>query len=181
MIEDIEAKRLKDKIDFLKEHHIDKKIEYEIKWILNSYYFENIEIMSRIKDFNSAFFKFKQKKYSQIEELKDLIGVMIICKNKNEIYEIAKIIEDNLAVIQKKDYIKQPKMGYQSIHLKIQNNNEIFYEIQIKTRAMKMAQEVTHDKIYKNQKIPKILRKLLTPIVFNSVLWYDNRSWVKVK
>lgn len=180
MIRKEEQDKLKDKIEFLNKYHINQKIENEIEWILNEYHFENIEITSRIKSFDSALFKFNEKSYEQIEELKDLIGVMIVCKNKKQIYEVTKVIEEKLLVIQKKDYIEQPKMGYQSIHLKIQRDSEIFYEIQIKTEAMKKAQKVTHNKIYKNHKMPKILRDILTPIIFNSVLWYENKISIKI-
>lgn len=179
MIEEKEEGKLKEKIEFLNKYHINQRIEDEIKWIVNDYHFENIEITSRIKSFDSARFKLEQKKYKTIDELKDLIGVMIVCKNETQIYEITKVIEERLLVIQKKDYIKQSKMGYQSIHLKIQRDSKLFYEIQIKTEAMKKAQTVIHNKIYKNQKMPKILRDILTPIIFNSVLWYENINLVK--
>lgn len=179
MITEEERKKLKDKIEFLNKYYINQKIESEIKWILSKYHFEKIEIASRIKSFDSALFKLKQKRYKTIEELKDLIGIMIVCETKSQIYNIVKIIENNLIVIQKKDYIQHPKMGYQSIHLKIQRDNELVYEIQIKTEAMKKAQKVTHNKIYKNQKIPKILRNILTPVIFNSILWHNNAKLIK--
>ena len=166
---------LKTRIDFLKEYNIDKRIKYDIIQLIN-YYFPlyNIEIKSRVKEFSSAFYKYKQKKYTNINQIKDLIGIMIICDNKKEIYDVKECIEKYKKVEKLKDYIKKPLNGYKSIHAYIRHNENLVYEIQIKTNAMQIAQKIVHDKIYKNKKIPDILKKIIMPVMFKVIIIYES-------
>lgn len=168
-------KELEEKILFFKQYHIDKKIKYEILNLIYSYFpYSNITVKSRIKEFDSAFYKYKQKKYQTIYEIKDLIGIMIICNNKEEIYKVKECIEKNTEVIKIKDYIKEPKMGYRSVHIYIKKNNNIIYEVQIKTKAMQIAQTILHDKVYKNFNIPKIIKKIISSAIFDIIIIYEN-------
>ncbi len=166
---------LEERILFLKQNYIEQKIKYEILEILHSYFpYNNIKVKSRIKEFNSAFYKFEHKNYKTIDEIKDLIGIMIICENKKEIYKVKKCIEENKKIIKVKDYIKRPKMGYQSIHIYVEETENIIYEIQIKTKGMQIAQKVVHDYVYKNANSPQKIREVISPLIFNVILMYED-------
>ena len=170
---------LLNRLSFLNENHIDEKIVLQLKGILEKNKFNNVEISSRVKDINSAALKYKEKKYSNINEIQDLIGIMIICKNKKQVYKISECFKEKLNVIKISDYIKRPKMGYKSLHLNITYAPDIIYEIQLKTKPMMVAQEIIHDKIYKNKTMPMILKKILSVVVFNSVKAYEEIvNWI---
>lgn len=164
---------LEKKINFLKNNDIGKKIEKEICNLVYDLKIYDAEINSRIKEFNSAIDKYKRKGYSNVEEIKDLIGIMIICKDKKQIYNITEEIKNKMKVIRIKDYIKKPKMGYKSIHILVETKNEEIYEIQIKTKEMQIAQIVVHKYIYKNEKLSNFLKIILSPIIFKAVMMFE--------
>lgn len=164
---------LEKKINFLKNNNIGKKIEKEICNLVYDLKIYDAEINSRIKEFNSAIDKYKRKGYSNVEEIKDLIGIMIICKDKKQIYNITEEIKNKMKVIRIKDYIKKPKMGYKSIHILVETKNEEIYEIQIKTKEMQIAQIVVHKYIYKNEKLSNFLKIILSPIIFKAVMMFE--------
>lgn len=164
---------LEKKINFLKNNDIGKKIEKEICNLVYDLKIYDAEINSRIKEFNSAIDKYKRKGYSNVEEIKDLIGIMIICKDKKQIYNITEEIKNKMKVIRIKDYIKKSKMGYKSIHILVETKNEEIYEIQIKTKEMQIAQIVVHKYIYKNEKLSNFLKIILSPIIFKAVMMFE--------
>ena len=172
-------KELLEKISFLNENHINENIVLKLKKILEENKFYNIKISSRIKDVKSATLKYNEKNYSNIDEIQDLIGIMIICRNKKQVYKISECLKENLNVIKVSDYIKKPKMGYKSLHLNITDAPNIIYEIQLKTKPMMIAQDIIHDKIYKNKTMPMVLKKILSIIVFNTVKLYEEiLNWI---
>ena len=104
---------------------------------------------------------------------------MIVCRNKKQVYKISECLKENLNVIKVSDYIKKPKMGYKSLHLNITDAPNIIYEIQLKTKPMMIAQDIIHDKIYKNKTMPMVLKKILSVIVFNTVKLYEEiLNWI---
>ena len=57
------------------------------------------------------------------ENIKDIAGVRVICSFPEDIYELADsfLRQDDIVLIEKKDYIKNPKpSGYRSLHLIVQ-------------------------------------------------------------
>ncbi|MCR5627152.1 MAG: GTP pyrophosphokinase family protein [Lachnospiraceae bacterium] len=108
---------------------------------------------------------------SALIEIKDAIGIRIVCSFINDIYtcvdEIKKL--DGVRVINEKDYIKNVKPnGYRSLHMIIgyktdlydANGNkpgEYFVEIQLRTIAMDSWASLEHQLKYKktigNQKL----------------------------
>ena len=57
------------------------------------------------------------------ENIKDIAGVRVICSFPEDIYELADsfLKQDDIVLIEKKDYIKNPKpSGYRSLHLIVQ-------------------------------------------------------------
>lgn len=97
------------------------------------------------------------------EELKDIVGIRVVCKFLNDVYHIVEQIKNvsEYEVIKEKDYIQQPKEnGYRSYHLILQlnlNSERIYAEIQIRTisqdawasleHQMKYKKHITHEKL----------------------------------
>ncbi|MFR1823989.1 MAG: GTP pyrophosphokinase family protein, partial [Clostridium saudiense] len=57
------------------------------------------------------------------ENIKDIAGVRVICSFPEDIYMLADCLlnQDDIKLIEKKDYIKNPKKsGYRSLHLIIE-------------------------------------------------------------
>ena len=97
---------------------------------------------------------------SSIEEnLHDVAGVRIICGFPSDIYTLADAFlkQDDITLIAKKDYIKNPKPnGYRSLHLVIEtpvflsDGKEIVnVEVQIRTIAMDFWASLEHQLKYK--------------------------------
>ena len=165
-------KVIENRIDNLNKNRVDDIIKDLITNSLVDISVVGVE--SRIKKYDSVIEKMKRKKYKSICEVKDLLGVSIICKNLRDVYNvenrIMKIFE-NSAI---KDYIKKNKYGYRGIHvynkINIKGIKNIPLEIQIKTVAMKKAQDKTHDKIYKNKYLPDTIKKVLNYIISNYII-----------
>ena len=85
-------------------------------------------IKTRIKSYDSLVRKIRRKNIpmslASIEEnIKDIAGVRVICSFPEDIYELADsfLKQDDIVLIEKKDYIKNPKpSGYRSLHLIVQ-------------------------------------------------------------
>lgn len=110
----------------------------------------------------------KLKKYgyplsiANIEEhLHDVAGLRVICSFPSDVYTIANafLSQDDVTLITKKDYIKNPKQsGYRSLHLIIQIpiflSNEkrlVKVEIQLRTIAMDCWASLEHQIHYKKE------------------------------
>ncbi len=147
-------KELETKIDILKEE------------LQEFYGYSPMEhITTRIKESESIIKKLEKKNYSltyenMIEKLNDIAGMRIICNFKDDVYKVAEYIEgfQDVRVINKKDYIKNPKKtGYMSYHLIIEVPvnfaKGIMYvkvEIQIRTIGMDFWASLEHKLRYKN-------------------------------
>ena len=79
-------------------------------------------------------------------------------------------VKNDLGNCLEEDYIKNPKNGYKSIHLNYLVEKNIPLEIQIKTKQMKVAQDIVHDKIYKNFSLSEDLRNVLSKLAFLKIL-----------
>ncbi len=121
-------------------------------------------IQSRIKQPRSIFEKMQRKgiEYSKealMENISDVAGVRVICPFINDIYAIADMLlaQDDIVLIQKKDYIKEPKEnGYRSLHLVIEipiflsdRKQNMRVEVQIRTIAMNFWASLEHQIHYK--------------------------------
>ncbi len=159
------------KLEQIRKSGIDKKVKQKIYNIISDEEFN--DMMVRTKTEESAIKKLQLRKYKKAEELRDLIGIMITTNTEEEAYKITKriILENSDCKIE--DYIKHPKNGYKSIHLnyslKTSEINDIPLEIQIKTENMRIAQELVHDKIYKNINLPPNVRDFLSTIMFKYI------------
>ncbi|ALC91282.1 GTP pyrophosphokinase [Bacillus sp. FJAT-18017] len=103
------------------------------------------------------------------ESIKDIAGIRITCPFISDIHRISDMIEAqrDVEVIEKKDYIKNPKPnGYQSLHLIVKipvfmsdREERVYVEIQIRTIAMDFWASLEHKIYYKYDKeIPDRLK-----------------------
>ncbi len=91
--------------------------------------------------------------------LNDIAGIRVICSYIDDIYRIADALtaQDDIQLIEKKDYIKNPKEnGYRSLHLIVsvpvffaEEKKNVRAEIQIRTIAMDFWASLEHGIKYK--------------------------------
>lgn len=121
-------------------------------------------IKGRLKKFPSIMEKLERKGYevsvTSIEEnLDDIAGVRVICSFEEDVYNLADALlrQDDIVLIEKKDYIECPKPnGYRSLHLIVSvpifldNEKRIMkVEIQLRTIAMDCWASLEHQLRYK--------------------------------
>ena len=147
-------------IDYINQNNICNKYLNKLKNIIGS---SNVEILSRVKEKQSALDKMKVRHFVSANQISDFVGYMIITDTVEDVY-------NDLGNCLEEDYIKNPKNGYKSIHLNYLVEKDIPLEIQIKTKQMKAAQDIVHDKIYKNFNLSEELRSVLSNLVFLKVL-----------
>lgn len=94
-----------------------------------------------------------------IENIQDIAGVRVICSFPDDIYRLADCLlsQDDIILLEKKDYIKNPKpSGYRSLHLIIQTpiflqegKRMVTVEVQLRTIAMDFWASLEHKLRYK--------------------------------
>lgn len=124
--------------------------------------FESIK--SRLKSPESIYEKLERKGFpvtleSIRENLTDVAGVRVICSFPDDIYRLAELFakQDDIVVIKRKDYIKDPKPnGYRSLHLILDvpiflshGKKYMKVEIQFRTIAMDFWASLEHKLKYK--------------------------------
>ena len=121
-------------------------------------------IKTRVKSMESLLKKIRRKniplEIGAIEEnIQDIAGVRVICAFQDDIYKLAKCFldQDDVILIQKKDYIANPKpSGYRSLHLIVktpiflkEGKKMITVEVQLRTIAMDFWASLEHKLRYK--------------------------------
>lgn len=121
-------------------------------------------IKSRIKKPMSIYEKLQRRGFpitmeSILENLHDVAGIRVICPFIDDIYTVANMLiaQDDITLIQKKDYIKNPKPnGYRSLHLVVEvpiflssGKQMMKVEVQIRTIAMNFWASLEHQIHYK--------------------------------
>lgn len=121
-------------------------------------------IKSRIKQPASIADKLRRKGHSisvesVMENLSDVAGIRVICAFIDDIYKVADMLtaQDDIELIKRKDYIKNPKMnGYRSLHLIVEvpvffsdHKEQMRVEVQIRTIAMDFWASLEHQLKYK--------------------------------
>jgi len=130
-----------------------------------TYNYNPIEmIKSRVKSPMSIFGKIKRKGYemnmdSVLGNINDVAGVRVICSFIDDIYKIAEMFtsQDDITVIEIKDYIKNPKPnGYRSYHMIVEvpvffanRKQNMRVEVQFRTIAMDFWASLEHKMKYK--------------------------------
>ncbi|WP_195999878.1 GTP pyrophosphokinase family protein [Clostridium sp. 1001271B_151109_B4] len=99
------------------------------------------------------------------ENIKDIAGVRVICSFPEDIYMLADCLlnQDDINLIEKKDYIKNPKKsGYRSLHLIIEvpiflqnEKKSMKVEVQLRTIAMDFWASLEHKLRYKKNIAPE--------------------------
>lgn len=121
-------------------------------------------IKTRLKKIPSVKEKLERKgipvSISAIEEnLNDVAGVRVICSFPEDVYNLAEALlkQDDITLIEKKDYIQNPKAnGYRSLHLIVavpiflhSEKRSMKVEIQLRTIAMDCWASLEHQLHYK--------------------------------
>ena len=154
-------------------------MEVETKFkVLNqehSLEYDRNPIKTRVKSYESILKKIRKKDIpitmEAIEEnIKDIAGVRVICSFQDDIYALEEsfLKQDDIELIERKDYIKNPKpSGYRSLHLIVQvpiflQNTKKFVnvEVQFRTIAMDFWASLEHKMRYKKD-IPESQVKFL--------------------
>ena len=123
-------------------------------------------IKTRLKSFESIKEKLQRKglplKVESIEEnLNDVAGVRVVCSFTEDVYTLAEALlkQDDIVLIEKKDYIANPKEnGYRSLHLIVsvpiflaKEKRYMRVEIQLRTIAMDVWASLEHQLRYKKE------------------------------
>ena len=97
--------------------------------------------------------------------LNDIAGVRVICAYISDIYMLrdALLRQDDIVLLQEKDYIKNPKPnGYRSLHLIVETpiflhdqKKQMRVEVQFRTMAMDWWASVEHKLRYKKPAAPE--------------------------
>ncbi|MAT11559.1 MAG: hypothetical protein CMM02_11180 [Rhodopirellula sp.] len=111
------------------------------------------EIKGRVKAPDSASYKVAMRdpegKYKgDVKNLKDATGFMVIRDNQKDLDKDIKKLTDKYKVIEKKDYVKNPKDNYRAVHLILQDDSGKMFEVQMKTENQSKWASWNHD-IYK--------------------------------
>ncbi len=137
-------------------------LDQEFSMAYNRNPFETIK--ARLKSPISIVEKMKRKGYpltvDNIEaNLNDIAGIRVICSFPDDIYALADMLigQDDIRLIERKDYIKNPKPnGYRSLHLILEvpiflSTNKIYMrvEVQFRTIAMDFWASLEHKLKYK--------------------------------
>ena len=132
-------------------------------------------IKSRLKSPDSIMKKMRKKNIPMTtegieENIFDIAGIRIICSFKEDIYKMADLLlqQDDITLIEKKDYIKHPKeSGYRSLHLIVEvpiflenEKRAMKVEVQLRTIAMDFWASLEHKLRYKKDLDEDILEKL---------------------
>lgn len=123
-------------------------------------------ISTRLKSTESIVGKLERYKKqvtleNMINYVNDFAGIRVVCSYIDDIYRIADSLlkQDDVTLITKKDYIKDPKgNGYRSLHLIVSipvffaaRREEIKIEVQIRTIAMDFWASLEHQLKYKRE------------------------------
>lgn len=100
------------------------------------------------------------------DNLFDVAGIRVICTYIDDIYNLADLLisQDDIRLIERKDYIKNPKEnGYRSLHLIVEipiflvgEKKYVKAEIQLRTVAMESWSNVEHSLCYKKNLSPEL-------------------------
>ena len=135
-------------------------------------------IKARIKTPMSIYEKLIRRDFpvtldSILFKMHDVAGIRVICPFLDDIYTVADalIAQDDIHLIQLKDYIKEPKPnGYRSLHLVVEvpiflstGKKLMKVEVQIRTIAMNFWATIEHSLKYKyRHNIPEEIKDKLT-------------------
>lgn len=121
-------------------------------------------IKTRIKSLDSIVKKLERKNLPIVTEsieqnIFDVAGIRVICAFPSDIYELSQAFlrQDDITLIEQKDYIKHPKeSGYRSLHLIVEipiflhdEKKPMKVEVQFRTISMDWWASLEHKILYK--------------------------------
>lgn len=121
-------------------------------------------IKTRVKSMDGIIRKMRRKEIplsleAMEENISDIAGIRVVCSFPEDIYLLADCLlnQDDIRLIEKKDYIKNPKpSGYRSLHLIVavpifleNEKREMKVEVQLRTIAMDFWASLEHKVRYK--------------------------------
>lgn len=136
--------------------------EFELRYKRNPIYSINTRL-KRLESIASKLIKYKAPfTLESVEKnVNDFAGIRVVCSYIDDIYKIADALlqQDDVTLIAKKDYIKNPKPnGYRSLHLIIEvpvffsgEKKAVKAEVQIRTIAMDYWASLEHQIKYKKE------------------------------
>ena len=135
-------------------------VEYSLQYDRNPFN----SIKSRLKKLDSILNKLQKQGHevtvaAMEEHINDIAGIRVVCKFQDDVYVLADALlkQDDIELIEKKDYILNPKKnGYRSLHLIVgvpiflANEKRIMkVEVQLRTIAMDSWASLEHQLRYK--------------------------------
>ncbi|MBQ5398580.1 MAG: GTP pyrophosphokinase family protein [Ruminococcus sp.] len=152
-------------------------------------------IQTRLKSQTSVMEKMARKGLEFTREniennLNDIAGLRVICSYVDDIYKIADALtaQDDIVLIEKKDYIQNPKEnGYRSLHLIVtvpvffaEHTKIVRAEVQIRTIAMDFWASLEHEIKYKKsienpEQISQKLKKCSEMIAYTDAMMQSIR------
>jgi len=123
-------------------------------------------VSGRVKERDSFLKKCEKDKYSDVEQITDLVGVRVITYILEDVEKVCKLIENEFTVddansVDKSVSLKENEMGYLSVHYILRLSGRrcdlpehraysgMCFEIQIRTLLQHAWAEFSHDKNYK--------------------------------
>lgn len=122
-------------------------------------------IKARLKTLQSIKEKMERRGFPMTPDsieahLNDIAGIRVICPFPEDVYTLADILlrQDDIVLLQKKDYIAQPKEnGYRSLHMIVtvpvylaNEKRRVKVEVQLRTIAMDFWASLEHQLCYKS-------------------------------
>jgi ppGpp synthetase/RelA/SpoT-type nucleotidyltranferase len=155
-----------------------KNLEGALVELLVSSRVPYLDVISRVKDFDSAYDKLERKKYSSpFEEIEDWCGVRIICYYPSDVERICSILREEFDVKEEENTAKRllpHEFGYRSTHLVLEIKKswlsvpgyrglgDLKAEVQVRTILMHAWAEVEHKLAYKStEQVPDQFRRQL--------------------
>jgi ppGpp synthetase/RelA/SpoT-type nucleotidyltranferase len=108
-------------------------------------------VSGRVKEVESAIGKLvKKPKYGTVEGLKDGSGLRVVCESVADVLASVKAIKARFktSAADEEDYINNPKEGYRSYHLVIEDEDGLWKEVQVRTPNQDTWANWCHD-VYK--------------------------------
>ncbi len=136
-------------------------------------------IKTRLKSMESLIRKVRDRGVAfnipEIEKnINDIAGVRIICSFQEDVYKLEEsfLRQDDIKLITRKDYIKNPKPnGYRSLHLIVEvpiflknETRRMKVEVQIRTIAMDLWASLEHKLMYKKERTPEQQKMIVSEL-----------------
>lgn len=149
-----------------------------IEELLGSAGIPYLDMVSRVKDIESALGKIERKQYAKpFEEIEDWCGLRIICYYPTDVERICAVLQDEFDIQQEEDTalrLRPHEFGYRSTHviLKIKSSwlntpgyrglGALKAEVQVRTILMHAWAEIEHKLAYKSSaQVPDLFKRKL--------------------